>query len=435
MKIKDFTDSYATSEIIRAHMPGHKGHNGCEYDITEITGADSLFEADGIIAESERATADIFGSYKTLYSAGGSTLCIQTMLTLCVKASGCKKIVAARNCHRAFINTCALLDLEVEWIYPEYESSIVSGRITAQAVRNALEKAGEAACVYITSPDYLGKMAPLDQISAVCREKGVFLAVDNAHGAYLRFVDNAHPLAHGADICCDSAHKTLPVLTGGAYLHINNPSPEIYEGCAKETMSMYGSSSPSYLILRSLDCCVDYMRESAAADFTRMKEQVRSIKEELSPFWRFEGDEWGKLTVYTPPAGMHGYELAERLRERDIECEYADNTHCVLMVTGLYEEELEKIRQAFKTIPQPRIMIRPDNYSGFIPLERAMSIREASFAPCEKIPADNAAGRICANTVTCCPPGIAAVVSGEKINEDMIKILKNYSIFDVNVVK
>lgn len=437
--IVDFTENYALSGNIRAHMPGHKGRGEDFYgfDITEIKGADSLFEASGIIAESEKNAAAIFGADRTVYSAGGSTLCIQTMLTLCEAYN--KPVIAARNCHRAFINACAFLDIEPEWIYPDYDNTYLSGEISPETVETALGKGEKPACVYITSPDYLGHMYDIDGISAVCRKYNVPLAVDNAHGAYLRFIYNSidgkplHPIYNGADICCDSAHKTLPVLTGGAYLHIMDNYK--YSGDPKEIMSMFGSSSPSYLILRSLDRCNAYMNSRAERYFCEMSQAAEKVKSELSPVWHIEQTEAGKLTVFAPPSGYSGCELAERLRERGIECEYADNTHVVLMLTGLEIDEILKIGQIFRTVPQPRIMIPVYSMKGFAPMKRAMSIRQAAFAESENIPVEKAEGRICAKTVTCCPPGVAVIVSGEIFSSECINILKNYSFFNVNVVK
>ncbi|MCI7766670.1 MAG: aminotransferase class I/II-fold pyridoxal phosphate-dependent enzyme [Oscillospiraceae bacterium] len=441
LPIRDFTESYAGSGIIRAHMPGHKGRGDLlnAFDITEIKGADSLFEAKGIIAESEKKTSEIFGSCKTLYSAGGSTLCIYTMLAMCLMGSSSRKVVAARNCHRAFLNVCVMLDAEVEWVYPRYESSIVSGEITADMIEAAITRAGEPVCVYITSPDYLGRLTPIDDIAKVCHRHGCRLLVDNAHGAYLRFINEdgvpLHPLFHGADICCDSAHKTLPVLTGGAYLHINDPSAEKYEGYAKELMAMFGSSSPSYLILRSLDSCCDFMENEAAEHFAKMKKASDNVKSFLSPCWTVEDGECGKLTILAPPSGYTGNELAEILRGWDIECEYSDNTHTVLMLTGLEPSEINAIGRALSSIPQPRIRVPLPDLSGLAPLRRAMSMREAAMAPREFISVDMAAGRICGTALSCCPPGIAAAAGGEIFSEEIINILKNYSIFHVNVVK
>lgn len=437
--IEHFSDNYADSGFIRAHMPGHKGRE-YPHDITEITGADSLYEASGIISESERVTSEIFGSYKTVYSAGGSTLCIQTMVTMCMSVSGSKRIVAVRNCHRAFLSACILAGAEPDWIYPEYESTVISGKISPESVEKAIVSGDKPACVYVTSPDYLGKITPIDEIAGICHKHGVFLAVDNAHGAYLRFIRDEHgtplhPLFRGADICCDSAHKTLPVLTGGAYLHINDPRLEKYEGFAKEIMSLYGSSSPSYLILRSLGMCAAYMRDGAERDFAAMKTAADRIKAELSEAWHIESGECGKLTIFAPPSGYTGTELAELLRENKIECEYADHTHLVLMLTGLYPEEIETIGNVLKVLPMRRIFIPVPELEGIEPTRKAMSIREAAFSDSECIDADNAVGRICARAVSCCPPGVAIVTGGEIFSESLIKILKNYSIFKVNVVK
>lgn len=441
LPIRDFTENYAESGMIRAHMPAHKGKGDLlnAFDITEIKGADSLFEAKGIIAESERKTSEIFGSYKTLYSAGGSTLCIYTMLAMCLMGSPSRKVVAARNCHRAFINACVMLDADVEWVYPRYENSIVSGEITAQMIEAAIIKAGDPSCVYITTPDYLGRLTPIDEIAEVCHKHGCRLLVDNAHGAYLRFISEngtpLHPLCHGADICCDSAHKTLPVLTGGAYLHIKDPTAEKYDGFAKELMSMFGSSSPSYLILRSLDMCCEFMETEAEEYYKKMKKASENVKSFLSPYWNIEEGECGKLTILAPPSGYSGNDLAEILRGWDIECEYSDNTHVVLMLTGLDTADINAIGRALSSIPQPRIRVPMPDLSGLVPPVRAMSMREAAMAPREYIPVEKAAGRICSTAHSCCPPGIAAAVGGEIFSEEIINILKNYSIFHVNVVK
>lgn len=439
--IKDFTDEYAASDTIRCHMPGHKGKGAVNaLDITEISGADSLFEAQGIIAESEKNAAGIFGSHKTLYSAGGSTLCIQTMLAMAVINSGSKRIIAARNCHRAFVNSCVFLGAEVEWVCPEYSETIVSGVITPEMIENALDKGGKAACVYLTVPDYLGRLTAIDEISRICRKHDTLLVIDNAHGAYLRFITGEdglplHPLFHGADMCCDSAHKTLPVLTGGAYLHIKSSACESYEGQAKEIMSMLGSSSPSYLILRSLDVCNRFMSEQGEMYFAEMAAEAAKAKKRLRAMWHVEKTEPGKLTVLAAHSGFTGTELAAVLRSSGMECEYADMTHIVLMLTGLSPEEIGKTADVLMNVRQPRIRVRIPRLAEFSLPPAEMDMRTAALSPAEKIPAEKAVGRICARAVSCCPPGIAVVVSGEIFTEESINILKNYSIFEVNVVK
>ena len=434
MVLNEFLNRYAQSGTIRAHMPGHKGKVS-PFDITEIKGADSLYDADGIIAESEKRTSELFGSYKTLYSCGGSTLCIQTMAAVVQKAKG-SRFLAVRNCHRAFLSAAVMTELDVEWIYPEYSGSYVSGKVDPAIIEKALSEHPDTAAVYITSPDYLGVMADIRAISDICHSYGAVLMVDNAHGAYLRFMydENGkclHPNHLGADIVCDSAHKTLPVLTGGAYLHINDPSLELYDGFAKHIMSVFGSSSPSYLMMQSMDSIPD---SDLDAYFSEMRENTRALKASLGRRYRFTGDEDGKISIYAPFSGYTGNELAELLRGHGIECEYSDDMHVVMMVTGLDKEQIERIGKVLSELPQ-----KPGSTPGseFEPYghEIKMSARDAFLSPFERIPTEMAEGRICAFPVTLCPPGIALITSGEVFCGNDIFFLKKYGILFVNVVK
>ncbi|MDE7454652.1 MAG: PLP-dependent transferase, partial [Clostridia bacterium] len=261
--ICDFVKKYTEQKYARFHMPGHKGKTilGTEqYDITEIVGADSLYQASGIIAESERNASELFGSYKTLYSAEGSSLCIRSMLYLIAnyaQNNGSKPlIVATRNAHKVFALTTALLNINVAWISSENESdTLCSAKITPQGLDSALSTLQTPpTAVYVTSPDYLGNMLDIAGLAKVAHKHHCLLVVDNAHGAYLKFVDGMrHPMDCGADMCCDSAHKTLPALTGAAYLHIGKSAPAFFAENARDAMGMFGSTSPSYLILQSLD--------------------------------------------------------------------------------------------------------------------------------------------------------------------------------------
>lgn len=164
--VYDFLINYAQQDPVRLHMPGHKGRFGAPalqkataLDITEITGADSLFEASGILAESEKNASSLYGTAYTFYSCGGSTLCIQTMLLL-MKQQG-RRVLAARNVHRAFLNACVLLDIPVQWIYPRKSDGILSGTYDLADFEAALQAQTRPACVYVTSPDYLGRMADI----------------------------------------------------------------------------------------------------------------------------------------------------------------------------------------------------------------------------------------------------------------------------------
>ena len=290
--ICDFVRSYIEKNAVRLHMPGHKGESllGFEgYDITEIKGADSLYEANGIIKESEENASKLFGSY-TYYSAEGSSLAIRAMLYLTCLFSEEKGerplILAGRNVHKVFVSSAALLDFDVEWLVSEKDDTYLSCRIMPEDVeRKLISLERKPAAVYLTSPDYLGNESDICEIAKVCHKYGVLLLVDNAHGAYLKFLpESRHPIDMGADMCCDSAHKTLPVLTGGAYLHIAGSAPEVFKERAKDSLSLFGSTSPSYLLLQSLDAMNAYIDDSYKKDLTELVVKISEIKEKFDEY-------------------------------------------------------------------------------------------------------------------------------------------------------
>ena len=254
--ICDFVNAYANANAVRVHMPGHKGVSrlGCEVrDITEIGGADVLYRSYGIIRESEDNAAKLFGTARTVYSTEGSSLCIRGMLFLAMQATGRRTFLAGRNAHSTFVTACALLDAQVDWLWGD--GGLTTCAVTAEMVDEALGQAdAKPAAVYVTSPDYLGGLADIPTLAEVCHRYGTLLLIDNAHGAYLRFLTpSQHPLDLGADLCCDSAHKTLPALTGAAYLHLSEKLPSYFREETKTALALFGSTSPSYLILQSLD--------------------------------------------------------------------------------------------------------------------------------------------------------------------------------------
>lgn len=441
----DFVHRYADQQVLRLHMPGHKGRGWrghpfsqvFPWDITEIKGADSLFEANGIIEESEKNASRLFGTGRTLYSAGGSTLCIQAMLALYAKPGGV--IVAARNAHKAFFSACILMDFRPEWVYSREgaPSPLLSCDYTPEDVRKAVRRAGKPSCVYLTSPDYFGRTADIAGISAVCREEGVPLLVDNAHGAHLAFLEpSRHPIALGADACCDSAHKTLPALTGAAYLHLRD---EQLGQRAKDAMALFGSTSPSYIILASLDLCNQYLWERGAEDAASMERWRNRLQERLSGQWDTAQTDPSKLTLLPGKQGVTGTWLAEELRKKGAECEYADQDSAVLLFSPVSGgEDFQRTEKALLeirgTLSRPAVPLQEE--APRLPrLERCMTLREAAFAPSENIPAEQAAGRICAMTRVSCPPGVPIAAGGEILNQDCIKILKRYGISQVNVVK
>ncbi len=440
--IADFVRGYKKQNMTRLHMPGHKGRAfvGCEsYDITEVAGADSLYEATGIIAESEANATKLFGTARTVYSTEGSSQCIRAMLYLAMmqhKGKGKPVVVATRNAHKAFLYAVAVLDLEVKWIWPEGSAtSLCSCPITPKNVDETLAKLGEPPiAVYLTSPDYLGGQLDIQGIAEVCHQKATILAVDNAHGAYLHYLNpSQHPIDLGADVCCDSAHKTLSALTGGAYLHIGKTAPENFARQAKQAMALFGSTSPSYLTLMSLDLCNSYLAEEFRDLLPQTIQQVSMLKNDLrGNGWQIVETEPLKLTVRMPK-GLSGIRKAEMLRESNVECEYADAEYIVCMfTTENLDEDYERTLHAFGENREP---YKEETEAQMLNCIRAISIREAMFAQQETISVKASMGRICGTPVVSCPPAIPIVVAGEVIDEEAMNIFDYYGIKSVDVVK
>ena len=436
--IADFVRRYQESGMARFHMPGHKGAGflGCEgFDITEVSGADELYESGGIIAESEENAAALFGAGRTCYSTEGSSQCIRAMLRLSMLRRPDGVILAARNVHKAFVYGAALLGLEVRWLWPEETGSLCSCRLSPERLEAALaELPAPPAAVYVTSPDYLGGMADVRGLAEVCHRHDTLLLVDNAHGAYLHFLEKPlHPLDLGADLCCDSAHKTLPVLTGGAYLHLSRGVPEGLRREAKQALALFGSTSPSYLTLCSLDGCNAYLAgpfRQDLAEWTAFLDETRQTLRQNG--WQTGESDPLRLTLRAP-AGQTGTGLARLLRSAGMECEYADGDHLVLMLTPQNRpEELGRLVEALgrnERPPKP-----PEN----LPLPKAkqeMSIREAMLRPQERVPAEKALGRVCGSPTVACPPAIPIAVSGERIGPEAAALFQRYGVESVEVVK
>lgn len=439
--VVDFVKRYIESDTVRLHMPGHKGKSflGCEsWDITEVKGADALFEAEGILAQSEENATNLFGSRRTCYSTEGSSHCIRAMLYLAVTnrpAGASPTVVAARNVHRAFVSAAALLDLDVEWLWPEESRSLCGCPVTPGALDRTLSSLpSPPAAVYLTSPDYLGGMAKLSSLAEVCHRHRTLLMVDNAHGAYLRFLEpSLHPLDLGADLCCDSAHKTLPVLTGGAYLHISKSVPHGLEEHAKTALALFGSTSPSYLTLCSLDLCNRYLAEGYPARLQGAISRLKALKTELVNWgWQVEESDPLRVTLKAPQ-GTTGQELAERLRLGGVECEYADRDFLVLMATP--ENTPEELEQALTALGRNQAPPANTPSLHLAKGKRVCSIRQALFSPHQLISSREALGRICAAPTVGCPPAVPIAVAGEEIGPEALELFQYYNVSTVDVLK
>ncbi len=438
--IYDFVQNYIKSNTARLHMPGHKGVSflGLEaFDITEIQDADELYAPNGIILESEQNAARLFDTAKTVYSAGGSTQSIHAMLYLAyLKADKSSRpfILAGRNAHKAFLYASAKLDIDVEWLCPQNTDSICSCIITAESLENKLNTfETKPFAVYITSPDYLGVMSDIKSLSRVCRKFNIPLLVDNAHGSYLKFYKNdLHPSSLGADMCCDSAHKTLPVLTGGGYLHIAKDDKYGFSKNAVNAMGIFGSTSPSYLILQSLDLCNRYIDEKIKDDIKNCSEKVARLQYLINQKG-FDIVSNEPLKIAVDFRGFD-FDFAEYFRSNGIEFEYADNDFIVFMFSPQNaNSDFQIIKNAFEKLNIQKT--KEIENIEFCVAEKAISIRDAIFGKYEEIDTENALNRICASPSVSCPPAIPIAVSGERITENHIALFKKYGIDKILVVK
>ena len=433
--IVDFVKKYGSGKNSRLHMPGHKGKGflGAEkWDITEIKGADSLYEAQGIIKESEENATKLFGSGATFYSTEGSSQCIKAMLWLAISQNDkSKTIFAARNAHKAFLSAAALIDFDITWLYPKEFTSLCSCVITPEQLESELKKAETPpAAVYITSPDYLGGTCDIKALANVCHENGTLLLVDNAHGAYLRFLNpSIHPMDLGADMCCDSAHKTLPVLTGGAYLHIGKNLEKSFAENAKNALMTFGSTSPSYLTLASLDACNKYLT-GYSEKLLKCVCKIDTLKQTLknSGLGIYDSDPL-KLTVF---GAGDMKKVAENLEKYGVYCEYADKDFLTLMFTpNNSKRDFKRVKKLLSGLKRENDLTPFDLTVG----EKVTSVRTAYFGKNETVAVKDAVGRVCACPTVSCPPAIPIVVSGEIIKERHLELFENYGIQTVSVIK
>ena len=408
------------------HTPGHKCSGFIKtdllsLDLTELPDTDTLYEADGVILQAEKGLAELFGAERTLISAGGCTLAIQAMLRIASKRG--KKILFARNVHRSAVNACALLGIEPHWVMPSSQSGLFTGRVAPGDIKTALEADPDIAACYITSPDYYGEITDIAAVAEICHRAGALLLVDNAHGSHLAFAkQKLHPIQLGADMSACSLHKTLPVLTGGAVLNIGN-SALADEG--KKAMALFGSTSPSYPIMASIDLCREYMQNGGADEYRALEERVRKImelahkRELITP----EGlCDPLRVCINTSCAGIAEDKQTELFHGFGIEPEFCDGRNAVMICTPFNSErDFERLESLILSLHGSETADSPVRPG--LP-QYVMSPREAMLGDTETVGLDEAVGRISADSSCPCPPGVPVIMPGELIDRETAAILR-----------
>jgi len=436
--IYDFVTKYCSRESTRLHMPGHKGNGPLGFeqlDLTEIDGADELWTPEGIIAESEANASSLFGA-RTFYSVEGSSLCVRSMIFLIKKwahINGRKPtVLAGRNAHRTFIYAAALMDIDVDWIMPSESDSYQMCTVTGEDIDCILSDCTDMpAAVYLTSPDYLGNILDIKSIAHACHRHGVFLIVDNAHGAYLKFMKQSlHPMDLSADMCCDSAHKTLPALTGAAYLHISSNTDAFFADNARSAMALFASTSPSYLIMQSLDLCNKYLSEKSF-EYEETATKVSVLKSFLNSCnYSLSGNEPLKVTIFCRDYGYTGNEISEILKQNNIWLEYHDEDYVVMMFSpNNTDNDFELVKSILSSIPQ-RTPLERTRFCAAAS-RQIVSFSEAILADSELIDSKQAVGRILADPVVSTPPCVPLYMCGEIIDTVLpsgkVRVIKEVS--------
>lgn len=421
------------------HTPGHKGRflpkDLYDLDLTELPDTDSLFESDGCIRAAEEAARELFYSRATYFSAGGCTLCIQAMFRLAAPQGG--KVISSRVIHRSAVNTMALLGIEPVWVRPRPDAGpCLAGRLHLEDVEKALAENPDAKAVYVTSPDYYGVLADIQGLSAVCHAHGVPLLVDNAHGTHLALLGK-HPLALGADLTACSAHKTLPVLTGGAFLNIGDTeiSRKLnFAERAKEAMALFGSTSPAYPVMVSLDLARAWAMEQGKEAWEELAVRMAKIKEiarEKGLLLPLGETDPTRLAIGTLPAGMTGEEAGDFFREKGVEPEHEDGGYLVCIATPFNtEEELDRLEMAVKALPDACTEAEETPALPSLPPVRRMP-REAVLAFQEAVPLEKAVGRVAGEAACPCPPGVPIVMPGEEITAECAAFLAKYQLKEI----
>lgn len=428
-KLKKLTDG-----IYPFHMPGHKRNpdflRECP-DITEITGADDLHHAEYMLKNSMLRATEFFDVQKTLFSTSGSTPLILAAIGGSLKSGS--GLLIARNCHKSVYNAAFVNSLKTEYIMPETEPELdCYGVVVPEAVEIALCRT-KASAVVITSPTYEGFVSDIKSISEICHSHDALLIVDAAHGAHLGLSKHFLPSARnlGADIVIESAHKTLPCLTGAALLHIC--TDRVNEKAIKRAFSIYQSSSPSYPILSSIDSAIRELHSRGEYLFRLQSDRLddlyrnSEILEHLSIF-KGENHDKSKILISCKNASISGFELKKLLLSRyKIECEMA-MPNFVLALSTVADTAIgfDKLCFALREI-DTEIQKGGRNFdlSRLSPPIVKCSIREALESDIESIPTEFSVGKISADFVYAYPPGCPLIAPGEVVTASALSAIKN----------
>lgn len=434
---------YSESDYYPFHMPGHKRRMGSfsnpyELDITEIEGFDNLHHAEGILKQTEKTLSAFYGAEESKMLINGSTCGMLAAINCCMGKND--RLLVARNCHKAVFNGMLLTGCKASYLYPSYvEKYGIAGGILPEDVQRALETHKDIQAVLITSPTYDGVVCDVKSIAEIAHEYGIPLIVDEAHGAHFccdkRFPVSA--LQCGADIVINSLHKTLPSFTQTAVLHMQGSLVD--RNRLKKYLSIYQTSSPSYLLMASVDNCIELVKQEGRERYNTLHGYLNTFYREINGCHHIKladkriigkngvhDFDMSKLIISVQGTSLTGAGLYEKLLEEyHLQMEMAAQDYIIGITTLADEEEgFERLSHALLEIDRKIVEVRNDvRKTSFTEPEQILTLSEADNAPKIRIPLKEAAGRISGEMVFVYPPGIPLLVPGERISDNTLNQL------------
>lgn len=438
------------SDYYPFHMPGHKRQsidfpNPYEIDITEIDGFDNLHHAEGILQDAQKRASDLYHTKETFYLINGSTCGILSAISAALPRGG--TLLIGRNCHKAAYHAAFLRQLKTIYLMPAMTDFGIMGSIRPQDIADALEKNPNIDGVFLTSPTYDGVVSDIDAIAKIVHAHNLPLIVDEAHGAHFRFSKEfpTSALECGADIVIHSVHKTLPCFTQTALLHVN--SDRVSLNSIKSFLGIYETSSPSYLLMASIEQGLRTMAEQGTklmANFTQLLTDFYTKAKKLKHPSIFTNDfcnqnscfdwDFSKILISTEGTDLTGQKLYDILREKyHLQLEMASG-HYVTALTSVMDtaEGFERLLQALfeidydidcntngnKMSSENTILTSQELYS--IP-SQVLTLNDAIEKAYDTIWLKDAAGCISREYIYLYPPGIPLITPGEIITTELIE--------------